>query len=150
MQKRFNWDKKFCHHQSVTHFVVNVYNSCSGGKTQLLITTNNPREQAWIFCQTHTGTGLPLYSCLQTLPGCQLNLCRSGCSPRSELSSGRKDREINQSHTQKQKIALHFTGLQCLSSYIFDISLKLPWNSLNIYPEFHVKWLSVWFLILSS
>lgn len=30
---------------------------------------------------------IPLYSCPQTPPGCPQSLCRSGCSPHSELSS---------------------------------------------------------------
>lgn len=67
----------------------------SGGTTQILMT-----------CSLISHTQSPLCSCPQTRPGCPRSLCRSGCSPHSELSSGWSHREIQWPHCRHAQNAL--------------------------------------------
>ena len=123
--------------------------------------TNNPSERAWTFVfsnhphthphpntrtHTHTDTDTPqkhtaspLYSCPQTLPGCRLSLCRSGCSPRSEPSSGWADRKINQLIRQKLNIFLESFQSFRLTFWMVPLRLRIIISTLCA-----TSWVCLW------
>ena len=87
----------------------------------------------------HTHTHTPLYSCPQTLPGCRLSLCRSGCSPHSEPSSGWADREINQ--FIRQKLDISFESFQSFRLTFWMVPLRLR---IIISTLCATSWLCLW------